>query len=204
MKLFNTIEELWGHCLFCPICNDNCRDIHVSAGPDDNFKLISFKKNDEILQLKCSLHLKKLKYVVDYKINSNDNTFKAKVFAPKEVENSIENPLSTYFYFYIQSTCNKCGYSYCNGSDIEFDQDNQKVVSIGIEREGIYLIDHTESFHVTLEYDKNLTNITKCIKVKDKDEIRDLPLAYQCPLIKVNMKEPQKAIRRIKTVLTFG
>ena len=102
MKILNTIQELWEHCLYCPICKESCREMHVSVGPDETCNIISFKKKNEILHLTCKLLLRKLKYIVHYTVNCNDNSFDVKFSAPEDNSVDINTASSPYFYFYIQ------------------------------------------------------------------------------------------------------
>jgi len=176
--------------------------MHVSVGPDETCHLLSFKKSEKTLHIKSVLHIKKLKYFIDYNIDCLDNTFKVTFSAPEESASDISVASSSYFYFYLQSDCRKCNCSYCNGSDLELDLENQKIVNVGIEREGVYLLDPSDKYHVTLEYDKNITTISKCYK--HNEEIIDLPPTFHCPIIKLDMKDSVRAIKKIKTLIVFS
>ena len=201
MKLFNTIQELWDHCTFCPICKDNCREMQLSVGPTDISRLLSYTKKDHLLHIKSRLHLNKQGYFVNYIVNCTDNTFDIKISSPEDL-NTTDNDKGAYFYFVIKSDCKKCNYSYCNSVNLIFDLYNQKIVNIGIEKEGVYLIDNADSIHVLLDYNYKRTIIHKCIKYHG--EIKDLPDAVICPLLKLDMKDSDKAINKIKTFIIFS
>lgn len=202
MKILNTIQELWEHCLYCPICKESCREMSVSVGPNETFKIISFKKKNELLHLTCKLFCQKLKYIVHYTVNCNDNSFDVKFSALEDSLSDANNILSSYFYFYVQGSCKKCNCSSAHSSDLKLDMENKKIVTIGLDREGVYLLDRDDSFHVDLQYDVNKTFISKCIKERN-GEIVDYP-GHMYDLIKVNFMEPDRAINKIKIFLTFS
>lgn len=203
MKILNTIQELWDYCLYCPLCKESCRKIDISVGPDDYFNLISFKKNNEKLNLKGRLLSGNQIYIVNYTINCLDNSFDVKFSLTDDIKENPYNLVAPYFYFYINGDCEKCNRSYINGSDLEFDNENKKIANIGIDREGIYLVSEHDGFHVDLQYNANKTIIYKCAEDRH-GTIADFVPGYVCNLIKINFLDADKAINKIKTLLTFS
>ncbi|MGE3320546.1 MAG: hypothetical protein AB7I18_14755, partial [Candidatus Berkiella sp.] len=71
MKILNTLHDLWRHCLFCPICQDYCRDIDITVGPDEAFNLDTYQKDNNFLYLNCVFKRgNKVKYKVKYSIDT--------------------------------------------------------------------------------------------------------------------------------------
>lgn len=203
MKLLNTIQELWSYCLYCPVCKDAIRYMHVSVGPDEAFILKSFKKKNDILQLRCAFRAKKREYKVDYNINCQDNSFEFDISDPESCEVEVSKASTPYFYFYIQSDCKKCLATHVNGTDLELDFINKKITNIGIEREGVYLLDQKNKYHITLSYDSQEMIISRCYE-NDKGIIIDDNKPFQCSIIDFDFSQPEKVTNKIKMMLLFS
>lgn len=191
-KTLNTIQELWSYCLYCPICKDICREITVAAGPDDQFKLVFFKKEDVILTIQCVYNKK---FIANYEINCLDNTF--------EIIGNDPNLDQTYCYFYIQSICRICSVTHSAGTNLELNLEEKSIYNIGIEREGIYLLSTKDMYHITMLHLNSRMLVSKCFKDKDGVIIDDNKVC-NLPLVDIDFSKPRKAARRIKTMLVFS
>lgn len=203
MKILNTLQELWDYCLYCPVCKDTVRTIHVSVGPDDAFILKSYKKNKNILELRCAVRLKKREFKVNYNINCQDNSFEFDISDPESCEVEVNKASAPYFYFYIQSDCKKCLATHTNGRDLELDLFNNKITNIGIEREGIYLLDQKTKYHITLVYDIDEMIISRCYE-NESGVIIDDNKPFQIPIIDLDFSDPVKVTNKIKMMLLFS
>jgi hypothetical protein len=207
-KSFDTVQKLWSYCLWCPVCLDTCRKVHVLDGPDNTFEVTDFSKENEILTVR-SLHktgkfkarpqnlgvkVEKLKYIT-HTINCVNNTF--------TVEADDPELLKMYWFFFIQSDCEKCNSSYANGTDMELNTANNTIFNIGAEREGIYLLSKKEKYHVTMAYDSNAMLVSKCFEDKDGSIIDDSKVC-QLPIVNIDFSKLNKAINKIKTMLVFS
>jgi hypothetical protein len=195
MKILNTVQELWSHCLYCPICKDICRDPLVSVGPDDQFQIVFAEKEDHILSVQCLFKKKDKKIHVTYLIDCLKNTF--------EIEGNDSALQNTYCYFYIQSDCRRCDATHTNGTDLELNLETKQISNIGIEREGIYLLSTKDKYHVTFQYDNNTMLVSKCFEDDDGMLIDDNKVA-RLPLVNLDFSKPRKAANRIKTLLVFS
>lgn len=222
MKEFNTLQELWSYCLFCPICRDVCRDIIITIGPDTKFQLISFKKKDHILYLYCTYKQKKIvKYNINFEINTINNTYR--VEALDIVDTSIDDDMTAdrnleeeeknrqrywvtnlYFFFHIHSDCKKCGIAYVNTADIDLETSKKIISNFQIEREVIYIFQDRDKYHLTISYDTNKIFISKCSIDEVTYDIIDDDKTFECPIINFDFSNPQKVINKIKTLITFS
>jgi len=221
MKKFETLQLLWNYCTFCPICRTNCRDISISVSPDNIFKLISFKKEDELLKLYCTYRQRKQdKYKANYVINTLTGKFGVEVL---EMMDSIDSEMNadtnldeeekyrlrvkvskTYFYFYINGDCKVCNAASINSTDIELNWDGESITNIGIEREGIFIILPKDKYHLSILYDSNKTLINKCLIDKLSYDILDSDKMFECPIINFDFSNLQKVVNKIKTIITFS
>lgn len=204
MKILNTVQELWTYCLFCPVCQDLTRKISIAVGPDEAFQIYSFQKDNDILQLQCSLTVKNKKYNALYYINCHNNSFKVDISDPQLGELSVEKASSPYFYFYIMSDCRQCDATHTNGTDIELDMNKGTLHNIGVEREGIYLLEQKIKYHITYEHDRNKMQISKCFEDENTNEIIDDNKPFNFPIIDFDFSNQQKVLNKIKTLLVFS
>ncbi len=191
-KSLNTIEKLWSYCLYCHICKDNCRQITVSAGPEDQFVLVYFTKEENKLTLQC---VYKKKFIANYTIDCTNNYFTVQGDAP--------NLEKLYYYFYIQSVCRQCNATHFHSSDLELNLEDKTVSNISIEDEGTYLLNTKDMYHVTMHYGTSKIIVTKCFKDKDGVIIDDNKVCV-LPLVDIDFSNPQQAVHRIKTMLVFS
>src|SRR5271157_2831845 len=104
MKSFDTLQELWAYCLFCPICQKDVRTIEISVGPEPIFDIFEYKKEGNLLQLRCTYQNKRNRYSTNYDINCQDNSFQAEI-TEQPFDNTTVNFRGAlekvYFYFYF-------------------------------------------------------------------------------------------------------
>jgi len=191
-KPLETVQKLWSYCLYCPICDDTSREIVVSAGPEDFFKLVFFKKEDHILNIQC---VYKKKFVVTYNVDCLNNTFK--------VCGNDPNSDKIYCYFNMQSVCRQCNASHTTSSDLELNWTNNSIYRIGVEREGVYLLSTKDKYHISMVYENSTMLISKCFKDEDGQIIDDNRICI-LPLVDLDFSEPRKTAHRIKTMLVFS
>jgi hypothetical protein len=212
MKILNTIQKLWNYCLFCPICQDSCRTIRISVGPDRTFEFLSFKKGEHILDVSCLYKKNFYKYQVDYLIDCDNNIFKVNVFEVPNIDARFHNPekvrdvasliKEAYFFFHIESDCVVCGCSQTHGLDLEFDTIEKTISNIGLERESIFLMKNTDKFHITLIYDSNIMLVSRLIK--SEGPIEEDSKALELPLVNFDFTNIDKVISKIKTFILFS
>lgn len=210
MKALNTLQELWSHCLFCPICRDVVRDVEVSVGPDEAFSITKWEKDNHILKLDCIFKAKKQKYRTVYSINCLDNSFVVDISEPTHTSASsdtykrVDKASAPYFFFYIYSDCRKCDNTHTNSSDLELDLLNRKVTNIGLEREGIYLLTEKDKYHLTLCHDSNEIELSKMFYDEGMDTLVDDNKTINLPLIDFDFSNIKKVVNKIKTLLVFS
>jgi len=205
MKLFNTIQELWDYCKYCPICTRNCREVVVSVGPDYSFTLIDhFKSNDHLI-LQCTYKKKGNIYNIEYNINCIENTFRAG--EPRVVQVSTEAITSekvkaAYFYFFIEGLCQECHCSSANSQDLEFDLESSTISNMGLERENFYLGNHIEKYHVTPIHDRNVMLVSRLYQTGEVgfSESKTIEL----PIVKLDLSDQAKTVNKLKTLILFS
>src|ERR1035437_4943422 len=100
METFNTLEELWKYCLYCPVCKKSNREIEVNIGPDANYKILSYHEDNDQLVIyiehrpKSSLSYR---YNIEYIINMIDNSFS---YSSKDL-----SYIHKYIYLYFNADC---------------------------------------------------------------------------------------------------
>ncbi len=208
MKLFNTIQELWDYCAYCPICMRNCREVIVSVGPDAVFILVSSQKKDNELYLQCTYKNKRSIYTVEYNINCTDNTFLVKV--PNVVELPLgetakpEKVKEAYFFFFIEGLCKECSCTSAHGLDLELDIVDRKVANIGLERESFYLLESKDKFHVTPIHDRNIMLVSRCYVDDEQIGFTESDKPIELPLVKLDLSDQEKTSNKIKTLILFS
>lgn len=204
MKLFNTLQELWDHCAFCPICLRKCREVLISVGPDDEFTLLSTKKSNEALHIKCSFKNKTDLYSIIYQINCLDNSYTVdiKYLCPRD--STAEMPTQApeisepYFFFFIESFCNECICANSHSIDLEFNTLDRKIYNLKLDREDFSLKSEKDSMLITLSYGKNML----VVNMADRN---NTPLPFiKLPMINLDFSDQDKAIDRIKTLILFS
>jgi hypothetical protein len=210
MRIFNTVQELWSYCLFCPICKEPSRTITLQVGPDDQFKLsrnIPYEKNDSHLKLFCSFRIDRddPDYIkgncsATFEININTNEYALSVGGNPSL---MEKANQAYFYFYVHADCKKCGNSYVNSSDLEFDRDLKRVTHIQMEREGYYLLTEKDKYHITQSHDRNILMVS-LIETPEAGERIDHESVLELPFVKLDFSDIPKVVNKIKTLILFS
>ena len=208
MKILNTLQDLWQYSLFCPICQEMSRNVTVTVGPDFVFELESFAKIDNNLQLICTFkRSRKIKYKVEYNINTLTNQFEVQVTDIPTDDNEDTTEMAkagrAYFYFYVHGDCPKCNASHCNSSDIELNMTKKLITNIGIERAGTYLLNHKDKYHITTAYDSDIMMISKC-STNDAGELLEDDKIFECPIVNFDFSKPERVIEKIKTLMIFS
>lgn len=202
MKIFNTIQELWDYCLFCPICKTDCRQAEVKVGPSAVFSLSFASKEVDSLQLWCSYENQRHKYNVQYDINCLDNSFKIEVTERQPTDPplwpskaDIKN-IKPYFYFYVQGDCRQCHASSAHGADLELSILDRTVSNIKLDRESIYL---ASGYHVSMLHDSNSMLVSKSSSDSENDH-----QTIKLPLVKLDLTDQDKVMNKIKTLILFS
>src|SRR5271166_218723 len=152
MRIFNTVQELWNYCVFCPICQEDVRQIELKVGPDDVFQLVSSNKTETQLNLECIYRKVNNHHRVKYQINCLDNTFEATLSEILIDNTQSETPRTkvkkAYFYLYIRSYCRECNSAHSYSSDLELDFFIKKISDIKMEQESFFLVAGEDKFHM--------------------------------------------------------
>ncbi len=203
MKKFNILQEVWSYLLFCPLCRDMTRDIHVAAGPGEELEVKTFKKVNETLFVKCLVKKPSSNYKIAFHIDCTRNNFVLTIQVPEGKQPPIlKNP--TRCYLYLLSDCKKCGNSNTNSSDIELDLLQKKISNIGIELEGMYFLTGKSKYHLTLNHTDGQLLVSRCIEDPETGGIIDENKTISFPLSHFDFSKPKKVINRIRTLLVFS
>lgn len=208
MKTFNSIQELWNYCSFCPICMRDCREVVISVGPDGVFILVSSQKKDNNLYLQCTYKNKRNIYNVDYDINCLDNSFQVEVpkvqeLAPGEVANP-KRVKQAYFFFFVEGLCNECNCATAHSLDLELDIVDRRISNIGLERESFYLLGGKDKFHVTPIHDRNVMLVSRCYVDDEEIGFSESDKTIELPLVKLDLTDQEKTTNKIKTLILFS
>lgn len=200
MKKFSSIHELWNRCSFCPICNEHCRKIVISVGPDQVLQLISTEYSDQFLQLHCVYSYKLTRQKISFDINCQDNSFSVSFnegyegAVPVLTSDNVLASSSPYFYFYIQSHCPVCKGASAFSLDAELNFLERRVHNIGLECETtVYDFNHNQ-YYVEMKYDEQ----TMEISINSSRKYIKLPLAN------LDFSDLEKATNKIKTLILFS
>jgi hypothetical protein len=197
VKIFNTLQELWDYCLICPICQNSSRRILISVGPDLVVSLNHFRKQDSSLFLQCSFNKKNNYYIIEYNIDCNTNLYDVTVTnrhinAPHH-QMTDQKVMQAYFYFYIQSSCDKCVASATYSADLELLQDEKRVFNIELEREHFVLADDM-THRLTVLYDRDVMLASNDAHQK----------SVELPILNLDFSDQPKLINKIKTLILFS
>lgn len=203
MKKFSTLQELWSYCRFCPLCQDITRDITVASGPGESSVITKQKKDNEILQITCLKMVGSMKFTYTYYIDCVRNTFTLSVKEANPEDSPVKRQASN-FMFYLISSCDVCNNTSTNSTDIELDILSKKITSFGVSLESIYMLNQKSKYHLVLDHDSQLLNVTKVRYVSDIGEIEDESKVITFPLTHFDFSKPKKVIKRIQTLLVFS
>lgn len=199
MKDLNTIQEIWERCLFCPICQDAARSVDITVGPDGVMSLDEFSKDDHILRLDCTAKIHSKKYLLHYLINCLDNTFELCVDVKNNTGEPVDRSPRSYMFFYIQGNCPVCDCANTCSFDMELNLAQKRILSVGLERESIYLLKEPSKYHVIMAYDSNELIISRC----DNDGA-DTGNPLYTSLMELDFSDSKKAVQKIKTIMVFS
>lgn len=204
MKILSSLQELWEYFQYCPICNEHCRKVTVSVGPDRAFELLDFFKKNNDLTIKCEFRNRISISEIYYNVDCQTGEFQVHIGEPRPLafKESVQRATKAYFYFYLNADCEKCSRSYASSSDIELDLTMKMLHPIGVEREGVYLWHEGNGYHITCQYDLKEIKISK-LELKN-GSILDDGRIFECPLVNLDFTDPGKTINKIKTLILFS
>lgn len=208
MKLFNTVQELWSYCAFCPLCQDVCREVMVDVAMNSDMSNETlYEKKDQFLYITCERHLwrrrpidkkknRKYETVCKYVIDCTQNTFTFQAMPDMPPETSC----------YIQSICENCTSTFAYGADMELYTPSQKIFNIGLEREAIKLTDNTHRYELNYYYGSDAPpgeGMFVYRSLLDADGDPD-SLGIKLPLMELDFSDQKKIINKLKTLILFS
>lgn len=207
MKNFNTLQELWDYCLYCPVCQRNCRQIHISVGPDHIFILVDFDKVNSILHLQCTSKTN-YSYLVRYKIDCQNNTFNSEITNSVFLSSAHIKP--EHFFFFLEGICNECNCSSVHSFDLDLDIDSKKFNDIGLEMENFCLLKAPDKFRINIIYDllQDEMLVSKIITTENDPQAEmewiEGHNSIELPVIKLDFSDQVKLSNKIKTLILFS
>jgi len=191
MKIFNTFQELWAQCLFCPTCQDVCRTLTIYSDVK-SISVENWAKSDQILSLSALITIPSLKiknHKAEYIIDGINNTFSTS-FKEKSPELS----------FQIIAVCEKCLKTFTVSSLCVLDTHSSDLYNIGIDKENAILSDDKYNYNITLLYYSDKMLVSKY----NIDELMSEHDTSYFPLVKLDFSHPNIALNKIKTMLVFS
>lgn len=191
MKIFNTFQELWAQCLFCPVCQDVCRAITINSDLP-GVVIENWSKKEQIVSISVIMTISSLKlknHKAQYEIDGINNSFTTS-FQGKSPELS----------FQIVSVCEKCLTTFTVSSSCILDVHSGKIYNIGIDKDNAILSDGKHNYSITLLYYSGKMLISK----HKIDELVSEHDTSDFPLVKLDFSHPNIALNKIKTMLLFS
>jgi hypothetical protein len=207
---FNTLQDLWNYCVYCPVCRQNDRTMHVSVGPDTVVDLYYWLYEKGTLLMQCHYHHNTMIYSVEYLIDCLGNTFDVKVSDAKLANGfnaavrEYKKVERAYFFFYIQSSCENCQSASCYGTDIEMDMLGRKITNIGVERETLAISNDQDSFLLSILYDSQTMLVSRLSQNPCENIAMANDKVIQLPLANMDLSNTDKVISKIKTLILFS
>lgn len=203
MKIFNTFQELWNYCLYCPVCLEDSRTIHMDLEPAILTSHTLSEKTEDHYIINFHLLMKTMAHHVQFDINCLNNSVET-TFISETKSNRDLGSSSPYIYMNLFSECSKCeGCSNVDSSAVEIDFLSKKILNIGLNKESIYFLKPKDKYHVTFEYKSNMMYITRCVVEKD-GSILDENSIFKFPIINLDLTNQEKCVNKIKTILIFS
>lgn len=202
-KIFNNIQELWSHCLFCPMCQNVSRKIFITVHPDEVFELKSFEKDNQFLILHCLIRLMNKRHQSIFTINCLDNTFQFDIYNTSQSKMPVEKASSPTFCMCIQARCHKCDNASIYSEDIELDLLKGLINNIKIEYESIYVSDGINEYFIQIWHNRNNMLIGRCFE-DDNGSWIDEENAVHLPIVAFDFSNTAKIINKIKILLLFS
>ena len=202
MAKFNSLQDLWSYCMYCPFCKEMSRTISVSIGPDYSLEFISSRKSGKILHINSYARVSD-EYNHSHKYNSKilidciSNTY-VKTLYDLHSEKIIHAPVSGYIQIY--SHCKQCD-SFVNSYEINFYNSILDLSTLKIENEHYIINSNDEEFSLNLRYDLNKIEIIKR-ELYENDSKYKKPILS--PIFNLNFNNIDDIIKRIKTILIFS
>jgi len=205
MKSFNSVQELWEYCQFCPLCQDSCRIMRVKVDPDDAYKLISFEKTDDQLKLHCVFSYKRELSKVVFEIDTHTNSLKTTVSDPViTIQTGGQfRAKKAFVVFQLFGDCDRCACTHATSAEMELGLTNKEVGPPKVDREGVYLLENNDKFHITLIYDRNVMLVSRCFLDEDDIAVDDNKV-LELPLVKLDFSNQEKVINKINTLILFS
>lgn len=196
MKNFNSLQDLWNYCLYCPICQDFTRTIEPIIGPEDVYRLISYQKKNHLLDLRIKAKdADSLVHKYEVIIDCSSNEF----IIHKKYDYS---PQVDVFYLYLFSNCDNCD-SHVNTSDIDFNLLSNKLEEISLDQEGNNLLNGKHKYNVIADYSSNCLIISKLSVSKDGNLSISKNHAI-LPLIDLDYTDQSVVSQKITNLLIFS
>lgn len=181
---FDSVQKIWSHCSFCPLCQDCCRKIKVnifSQWPSPSFNTISYKKDNQFLIINCVEYNSKMK--IQFIINCIDNTFKVI---------STLNLLEYNTVLEIDSDCNEC-FSTRSTTNLKIDYNNT-IISNSDTIDYININNSKNDVSITIFYYDNYIIIND----SGKDD------GIKLPMMNLDFKNIKNVIQKLKTLILFS
>jgi hypothetical protein len=193
----NNLQEVWEHCLFCPLCQDVCREMHMA--PFLKGALIdNINKQNNTLEFDCQITIvkKSSKNIkIHYVIDLINNSFESKTLDPSDEMTIINMSVG------IQGICKKCEGTLSISSSFDMEIKSKTISNFEIAKDSVTLFDENNYYCITvLNYSKQLL----VSKSSDKDSGHFISGAIILPFINLDFANPKAVISKIKTLLLFS
>jgi len=205
IKLFNNLKELINYCENCVNCKKK-RFLRFSFGPDHLIQIddLGIKASENNLELFTIINYEDelkpnivSKLNVTININYLTNELTSEITGPKHIDYNFSKHLKSYYYFYINATCDNCNSYNTFSSDIEIDLYHEVIRNIGLEQENLYFNLNDHVLEIQKDFHHNELLITEYLKDnKEKCSI--------FPFIDLDFRDKEKFLEKINTILTFG
>jgi len=205
MKVLESLQKLWEYCQFCPICQESCRKIRVDVQPDDTYELVSFEKNDNQLKLNCLFSFHREQTKVSFEIDAYTNGLQTKISEPVVTIQSggVFRSKRTFVVFQIFGDCEKCRCTHATSAEMELSMLDNSIGTTKVDREGIYLLESVDKFHLTLIYDRRVLLVSRCYLDQDNTVIDDNRI-LELPLVNLDLSNTEKTLAKVKTLILFS
>lgn len=201
MKILS-VQKLWSHCIYCPICKDVCRTNEIV--PFHGTKITKWSKEDATIHIKCLVEKqtyennkssKFLRWKLSCDINAIDNTVLSEIVAAKDEKEFPE------LEFQVIGNCLKCLNTFSTGQ-FSIDLKSGIVEKISLDKDSVHLLTEDGNYHVSLLHYSNSMVVSKC-SIRDDGSIEDGETTI-FPMVEVDFHQPKKVINKIKTLLLFS
>lgn len=201
MKNFNSLQELWSYSLYCPVCKNMDRRIDLTVGKDDWFRLVEFRKINQILTIIMERpqerHIR-TKVEIDC-VTNKDSRYTYDTSGKPVKEYPTFMTISTF------STCDGCG-SITNSEDFIVNFITNRIhLPLNLENEIIVLNDKKINDKL---YTVNFLHLEESVEIsifdKPIDQTQVLRRPLLVPMFDLDLSSLDKALKRIKTIVLFS